>query len=176
MLGLTSKGISQWVQTDGPYGGFIWDLKADRNNLYARDQFANAVLQSTDKGKSWKPNTNLYWSSYRINDTLLFFITSQGLEESIDNGITWTKNSLQIKNILSIISKGSLIFTNTRDSGIYRSSNQGTSWKRLKSSIIGNSVAYVVSVIDTILIATTRYDQYTKSLANIFRSLDDGET
>ena len=175
-FGSASNAESQWVQTNGPYGGFIWKLVANGPNLYAWDEFTDSTRLSTDRGKSWGVNYNKYWNPFRVNDTLLFIYTLQGLERSVDNGGTWTKAPAQIKNILSIIPKGSYIFANTSDSGIFRSSDYGSSWKRLKSSVIGNSFAYVVATIDTIIFATTQYNRNANSVANILRSMDNGET
>ena len=56
-LMLGSTGIAQWVQTNGPEGGAVFELLADVSNLYAGTSGAGVFL-STDAGATWTQKIN----------------------------------------------------------------------------------------------------------------------
>ena len=97
LLQLLLFGISnlhaQWVQTYGPYGGDIWALTINGENIFA-GTFDDGIFLSTDNGLNWtEVNNGLDGKevrSFAISGNKIFAGTRSGLFTSSDNGANWT--------------------------------------------------------------------------------------
>src|SRR5258707_14431885 len=69
----TNPLLAQWVQSYGPYGGFVNSLAVSDTNLYA-GTYGGGVFLSTNNGASWTQtglrNTNVY--ALDVSGTNLF--------------------------------------------------------------------------------------------------------
>src|SRR2546430_2608579 len=69
---------AQWVQTNGPYGGFVTCFAVSGNNVFAGTRLGGVFL-STDNGSSWKAVnnglTNVNVTSLAVSGTSIFAST-----------------------------------------------------------------------------------------------------
>ena len=60
---------SQWIQTNGPYGGDVYCFAVSGTNLFA-GTFYHGVFRSTDNGTSWRAAstglTNTYVRAFAV--------------------------------------------------------------------------------------------------------------
>lgn len=104
------------------------------------------VLESFDGGLSWNENTlsfpfesgvsinKIIWDSN--NPSNIFVATSIGLWSSVDKGKSWNVKMQGIVSDLDIIDTGKIIlFASVHSKGIYKSTDYGDSWLKLKSGL-----------------------------------------
>ena len=117
---------SQWIQTNGPYGGDVYCFAVSGTNLFAGT--GDGVFLSTDNGTSWtRASTGLtgtYVSSFAVSGTNLFAGTygfSGGVFLSTDNGTSWTQASTGLTSTLvsALAVSGTNLFAGT-DGGVWR--------------------------------------------------------
>jgi len=147
ILFLTVKIFSQWVQTNGPYGGgYVYDLLVNGTNLYAAAH--SGLYCSTDFGTSW---------------TKLDSMMSIPYHKSL--ALTPNKNG------------GNDIFAGKWGNGIFRSTDNGVSWFEVNSGLsslyISGLVAGSFGTEGTSLFASTYSEEPWGE--NLFRSTDNGE-
>jgi len=117
--------------------------------------------------------TNLPYSHTQVyalvsNSAFLFAGTySSGVYRSSDSGATWTmvNNGLSSNNVYSLVVSDTNLFAGT-DGGIYRSTNNGTSW--VLTGFNTYYIAYALAVMDTNLFAGTQ--------SGVNRSGDNGSS
>ncbi|MFI5200786.1 MAG: regulator [Candidatus Kapaibacterium sp.] len=142
-LGAASEGFGQWVQTNGPSGGYIRAFAQSGTTLFAAvDKATNGgfgVFRSTDNGKSWSAKNNgltdLEVWALAVSGTNLFCGTqSGGLFRSTDSGATWTasNNGLSNMSVHALEVNGSYVFAGT-PGGIFLSTNSGANWESVAS-------------------------------------------
>jgi len=164
-----TTGASSFIQ----YNGAILASTGNKNQ---------AILQSTDLGKSWHPLP--FYSDSDISIANLFKSSAylfgmhrfSGLFRSNDGGITWENISKDFPHpheFKSIIIKDSLMLISNLDSGILRSSNYGTTWKEANSGLTNMPIYYLYAE-DNLLLASTAYP--SSSSGKLFRSADNGNT
>jgi len=99
---LYNNVLAQWVQTNGPYGGFIASFAISGTNLFVGA--GGGVFLSTDNGTSWtEANSGLtntdVWSLV-VLDSNLFVGTNGGVFLSTDNGKNWNDINSGLMNTL----------------------------------------------------------------------------
>ncbi len=131
---------SQWVQTNGPYGGRIRSFAVNGTNLFAGND--GGVFLSTNSGASWtEVNTGLTSTdvyALALSGTNLFAGTaSGGVFVSTNNGTRWTQvnTGLTNTNVSSLAVNGSNLFAGTRGGGVFLSTNSGASWTEVNSGL-----------------------------------------
>ena len=140
ILGLTSKGVCQWVQTNGPYGGTVTCFEKKGSILFAGTQ-GSGVFRSMDNGKSWKVISNglssLKVSTLLVKGEDLFVGTFDGTDpngqwmssvfHSTDSGTTWQPawSGLYSSYINCCASCGSQFYAGSSDNGVFIPSNNG---------------------------------------------------
>jgi len=159
---------AQWVQTNGPYGGYIWSIVHNDKYIFAFNQFGDNIFRSSDSGRTWACINNAVQSSRGGNlfaiDSLIFASTVSGVLKSKDNGNTWASDT-SLPNFWSYLIQDSFCFLGT-DGGLYRSSDRGNNWQILKQGL-GTSTVSAPVPIDTMLFAAS-------SGIGIYRSSDKG--
>jgi hypothetical protein len=148
----TDKGES-WSKIntgniDG-YGSDIIALASIGTDLFASTDYG--VSLSTDNGVSWT-DTGLPQSAscLAVSGTNLFAGTeNNGVYLSSDYGASWAKVSNGLigsyaNYVTSLAVNGNYIFAGTRD-GVYRSTNNGTSWDTANTGM--RSSTYVIALI-----------------------------
>jgi hypothetical protein len=149
---LVNNSQSQWVQSDGIYGGTVYSYAINGSKIFAGTGLG--VYTSTNNGSYWTRTTfNQTVNAFGVNGNNIFagtgdanFIGSAYL--STDNGSTWNQTSLTNRTVYSFVVSGSNIFAGTYYNGVYLSTNNGSSWNQttlnnltvLSLSIIGNTI------------------------------------
>src|SRR5262245_3301331 len=92
LLTLAASAHSQWLQTNGPFGGTVHDLASTGEDLYALVSSAG-IFRSTDKGLSWTQGSNdlskLFFLNLTSSGTTLYAATYNQIFRSTDNASTW---------------------------------------------------------------------------------------
>jgi len=77
----TSQLTAQWIQTNGPYGGYVSCFAVSGTNLFA-GTWGGGIFLSTNNGESWTAVnnnlTNLYVRSLTVSGKSLFAGTEGG--------------------------------------------------------------------------------------------------
>lgn len=88
---------AQWVQSNGPTGGIVYDLITANGNLFA-GTVDGGLFRSTNNGNNWNAiNTgsglidNHVWSLGFDGTTLFAGTATNGVFLSTDNGNTWSR-------------------------------------------------------------------------------------
>ena len=131
---------AQWVQTNGPYGGFVQCIAIIGDTVFIGTQNAG-VFRSVDSGQNWLKNnnglTNLDIHALIIKGNNIFAGSSGGgVYWSTITGTDWIEknNGLEHNDITSFYIKDENIFVGVygANGGVYVSTNNGSSW--IKSS------------------------------------------
>lgn len=135
--------MSQWEQTSGPFGGNINCLYSNGSIMYAGT--VNGIYFSADNGINWSL-FSISLLNYNIND--ICFVGANVFANigssadtnkvllSTNNGNSWSEIfiSNNISNSLkSIISIGSNVFIIKRNDGIYKTTDNGIAWTKVKN-------------------------------------------
>ncbi|MEK7830252.1 MAG: hypothetical protein AAB401_04155, partial [Acidobacteriota bacterium] len=140
----TPTMAGQWTQTAGPYGGSIYALLANGNDLFAGT--GTGVFRSTNNGQSWtaanKGITGSTILSLAAKDGYVFAGTlDRGVFRSSNNGKNWTQinNGLTSTYIKTLTVSGNKIFLGAI--GVFVSTDNGETWTKLNVNNGINSFA-----------------------------------
>lgn len=154
---------SNWVQTNGPYGGEILAFyAAPKGVLFAGTEGAG-IFCSTDLGNSWTPvNTGLHYEPGEGFTGVTAFVekgdtfyagTRQTVYASTDAGNTWqhVPNFRSPESISGIVVIDDRIYVGTLNTGVWYS-DDGDSWLQINDGF-GPMLIRELSSIGTTLIA-----------------------
>lgn len=128
----SSSLLAQWIQTQGPEGGFIRSAAANSSTFFAGT--LSGMYRSTNNGASWLKSVNGA-NEYTIYDVVIagsdVFASFGGLiYRSSDNGLNWTFVGSQITSAaISLCAAGNTIYAGSY--GIYKSTNRGENWSMI---------------------------------------------
>ena len=134
---LCGKAGAQWVQT-GPVGGWIEDLKASGNTLYAASY--GGILVSTDNGMGW---THSNWG-FMDGDVTAVAVTStkvyagtywSGIYMRDLYGLIWIPTTLDNQSISCLTTIGDYVFAGTYSTGVWLSTDNGTTWAQVNNGL-----------------------------------------
>jgi len=158
----SSPIFAQWVQTNGPYGGYIRCFAVSGTNIFAGT--GGGVFLSANNGTSWtdvnKGLTNTDVQALAVSGTNLFAGTwGGGVFLSTNNGISWTAVNTGLTNtdVQALAVSGTNIFAGTDGGGVFLSTNNGTSWTAVNMGLPHIRV-YSLAVSGTNIFAGTRGD------------------
>jgi photosystem II stability/assembly factor-like uncharacterized protein len=135
---------SQWTRTNGPSKyDYINSLATNENWLFATNQ-DSGVFRSSDDGSNWQ---NIYLNSglSQINtlaviDSFVFIGTTDGIQRSTDNGLSWTEKALSEIYIENIAKCGTTLFAGSYGyNNVYSSTDNGTTWLPLRITGLNNA-------------------------------------
>ena len=170
--------FAQWKPTNGPTGGWVTDIVRHNNKVFALN-INSGPYRSINGGNNWvliRGNISdcAFTDIYSYKNTL-FVCTSIGLFRSENDGDSWSKTdsgvALQTKSSISSIYKcGDFLFLMTEKEGdpIYRSTDDGKSWKSVAGLLPPKLRAKALISNDTVLLLG--------SLNGIFASTDFGNS
>src|ERR1035437_8893370 len=164
---------AQWVQTNGPYGGFIYSLTVSGTNLFAGTNAG--VYLSTNNGTSWVAVNNGLMTrnvmTLVVDGINIFAGTDVGVFLSTDNGSIWTAVNSGLANgfvnTLAVSSNGTggtNPFAGT-NSGVFLTTNNGSNWTQ---SGLANSKIITLAASSSNLFAGTD--------GGVFLSTNNGTT
>jgi len=172
---LRCAGYGQWQKLNLPSVAKVNALVISDSNIFAGTD-GDGIFLSTDNGDNWRSaNAGLESSTIHaifINGTRIFAGTDAGASISMNNGITWSTidSGLSGKGVWSFASSGinpgdSVLLAGTW-SGIYSSSNDGTTWE---ATSVSSTIMPVHTVVahGSVVLAATLADE-------IFYSQDNG--
>lgn len=125
---------AQWIQTNGPYGGYVNVLTAGGSNLYAGTS-GGGVFISTNSGASWTGIntglTDMNIQSLAASGTNLLAGTPYSVFLSTDNGTSWTQADFNrtgaIVSLYSVGFSGPDLLASD-ELGVFLSTDNGISW------------------------------------------------
>ena len=160
----TEPNRSDWVQTNGPYGGEVRALYAAPKGVLLAGTWGAGIFRSTNRGNTWTPvNTGLgyepgegfvYIEVFAQKGEVLYVGTQNGLYASTDGGNRWhpVPNFRKHESIRGIVVIGNRIYVGTLNTGIWYSDDDGGSWQQVNDGFGPKSVR-ALSSIGTTLIA-----------------------
>jgi len=131
---------AQWVQTNGPYGGYVTALAVSGTNIFA-GTLGGGLFLSTDNGASWAAVdfgvTNTQVNALAVSGGNIFVGTLVGVFLSANNGASWTavNNGLTNTQVSVLAVSGGNIFAGTWGGGIFLSTNNGASWTAINNGL-----------------------------------------
>jgi hypothetical protein len=176
-LVLSSTQLSaQWIQTNGPYGGYVSCFAVSGTNLFAGTT-GSGVFLSTNNGIGWTAtNVGLLdenVSTLAVSEANLFAGTDGGVFRSTNNGESWTPVNVGLldANVYALAVSGANLFAGTfggtHGGGVFLSTNNGESWTGVYAGLpIGGSVISL-AVSGTNLFAGT-------NISGVFLSTNNG--
>lgn len=140
---------AQWVQTSGPYGGYVTALAIVGTNLFAGIDSVGAVHSgkvfiSTDNGASWSPVdsglSNLGVLSLAVNGSNLYAGTRGGVFLSTNKGASWSEAGLTNKSVTCFAFSETSLFAGTYGDGIFLSGDNGANLVPVDSGLTNRVV------------------------------------
>lgn len=120
---------AQWVQTNGPYGGYQLPLATNGSNIFAgRYRSTNGGANWTSMNVSQITAGQMY--DFAVMGTDLYTVTGYGVYRTTNNGTNWIDISppgLQSSYASSIGISGNTIYVGSHGL-IYISTNNGANW------------------------------------------------
>ena len=138
----------EWVQVNGPYGGYITDLERADDGLWAATSFtyrlgSNGVFRISDDGSKWEARGGSEAAIVDIAvspsnaDRVVFIDTDRGLYVTETGGEDWQRVDLDVGQFTAVVmsaANSSLIFAATatgEESLIFASRDSGKTWTPL---------------------------------------------
>jgi photosystem II stability/assembly factor-like uncharacterized protein len=162
IVGCISNAQSQWVQTNGPYGGSVSCLAAIGTNVFAvaTGDYRNGLFLSTDNGKNWK-RVNTPWKeggtgTLMVSGNNLFVVAGGGIYLSTDIGVSWKKaadsgltthgaSPTCFAVIGTTLFAGIGSYSFSQNDGLYRSTDNGDTWIAAGKGLSNTHVHALVS-------------------------------
>lgn len=163
---------SQWVQTNGPFGGDVTAFARLGPRVLAATN--TRVFASTDAGRHWAPSDsgikNDWVGYFAVAGSTIYGGADSGVYRSLDSGISWSRISAdpRLLNINSVALIGTEIFVSSLHNGVFRSIDQGYTWTHVSQGLLFGDGVTCLAASDTTLFAG--------SDSGIFRSSDRGNT
>ncbi len=166
VLLLSGEGVSQFIQTNGPYGGAILGLAAQPGFLFAGTSLG--VYRSPDNVSSWQPLNlgvpNLRVSSLWADDQRILVTTQSGLYRSTDAGTSWALVDSGLPyptSVNGIANVGAILFVGDSP-GVYKSTDNGSTWVStnfptidpIRALAASNSTIYAATLFQGIFFST----------------------
>ncbi|HZK77254.1 MAG TPA: hypothetical protein VFD13_10125 [Candidatus Kapabacteria bacterium] len=156
---------AQWVQTNGPYGGFIYCLTVNGTNLYAGTD--SGIFLSTNNGDNWrslsKPSNDGI-NALAVSGARLFALTGDGLFFTTDSGESWTKPSDSILKSVTptcfcvngttlFMGDGSYSFN--QNAGVFRSTDNGDTWTAAGAGLQNHEIHAFATIGTNLYVGTS---------------------
>ena len=196
LMALASLGFSEssfiWNKSSqGIYENDIRSIMVDPNNddrIYAGT--SKALYRSIDRGKTYQLILRLSGELKGVNDIyistrfpeMLYAATDAGLYLTQNDGQSWNRiyysSDRESQQCLSIIRHKNVVYVGTRK-GLFRKTDQQTSWKKIKESFDDKPVYHSIQDEKFLYFATGqalfRLDKQTEDIQKVFtRRIGEG--
>lgn len=138
-----------WVQVNGPYGGYITDLKKVENTLFAATAYnqgpgGNGIYKISRDGLTWEALGGTTKATFQLSINYndkdnLAFISEGVLYVTTDGGKTWKKSKSPGGTFRAVAfskANSSLLFSSTEHNGasnFHVSNDNGESWTEVSA-------------------------------------------
>ncbi|OYP52807.1 hypothetical protein CG709_02160, partial [Lachnotalea glycerini] len=131
LLMITKKSTSEaWVQTSGPYGGYVHCFAIEGTHIYAGTE-GGGIFMSSDNGTNWREvnlgliSNNVY--ALAISGTTIYAGTNGGVFVSDINDISWNSVDSALTNtiVLSLAVNNKTIYSGTVSNKHHRAHQTG---------------------------------------------------
>jgi photosystem II stability/assembly factor-like uncharacterized protein len=168
-----------WNQAGpGITGNNFIHLTLHGNDIYASG--SGRIFKSIDNGQSWDTVFTLFHNIWALQslDNFIYAASPDNngyLYSSSDSGITWTLSNQGMTNIpvYSLGTDGTNLFAGT-DTGIYKSTNHGSSWYRSSSGLPEGRIMAITTTDLEVFVCVTLWNY--EPLAWVYKSIDEGDT
>ncbi len=154
---LFSPAFTQWVQTNGPEGGYINVIFNDvtSGNIFVG---GNGFSKSGDNGVTWtNASSGMDGNSSPVavvrSGANLFAASLDKVYFSTDNGNSWTLRGTVPAQVLSMGVIGTTLIAGTNVFGVYRSTNDGVSWVQATGFPPSNNIVLTIATVGGRLLA-----------------------
>ncbi len=157
-----SIGNAQWLQTNGPYGAWVYALANAGGSVLAGT--GNGVFRSTNSGTGWSAsNTGI--NTTAINafamSEILYAGTANAVYMSTDYGATWSSaNSGHY--VLSLAAAGTIALSGSYDDGVFLSTDSGANWTPVNNGL-SNTTVQALAIIGGDFFASVNGGVYVSS-------------
>lgn len=116
----------RWERSNGLNGGRIDCFAELGGTVFAG---GGGLYSSTDSGRTWRliPNV-LTCRDLLVNGSVVYASGGRALHRSTDSGRTWRQIFSAQSSITSLAANGSTLFLGTEFHGVFRSTDNGTTW------------------------------------------------
>ena len=143
-LSFAQPSRAQWVQTNGPYGGFPGAFGVFGSNIFAGTE-SGKIFLSTNGGASWEPKGvpcgSPVYSFAAIGSSVFAGTWNGGIYLSTDNGANWSQVNSSIKCTQTLAVIGSNLFAGS-NTGVYLSTDNGTGWTSASSGMPSGTLVH----------------------------------
>ena len=162
----TNNGTGWTAVTSGLTDKLVNCFAASGTNLFAGSNGAG-VYVSTDNGVNWigVGPANASVRSLAVSGSSLFAGTTSGVYHSTDNGQSWSVAGMANIQVMSLAAAGTNLFAGTNGTGVYVSTNSGTSWTSANNGLTDRTVRSLV-VSGTVLFAGTNSAVFLSPIAS----------
>ncbi len=133
---------------------------------------AYGVFLTADTGRSWSEVntglTDLTVGAFAASGTNLFAGTCKGVYLTTNNGVIWNATNSGISDVCvhSLIANGSNLYVGSYGSGVFLSTDDGTSW--------GHGVLFPAYSTDVTTLAAIGVNVFANTHDGVFLSMDSG--
>ena len=160
---------SQWVQTNRPYGGNVYDiLVTSKKNLYAAAP--TGIYRLEAETTTWsRINTDIPIAKFRMpmaeHADTLYIVSADEIFTSTDNSGTWNVFCPRPKGHPSglIITNGAqvhnshpsiVMYLAIQNKGVFRSTDAGIQWNLLENGLVNANIHAVTAIGNTVFAGT----------------------
>ncbi|MEG3659603.1 T9SS type A sorting domain-containing protein [Arenibacter palladensis] len=171
-----SQDALTWTNANIPSpGASITSMQSHEGTLYATTNKGRYFYLS-EIGQSWtlvqKPNTEGFVSNLLFLDEGIIMSASDGINKSVDDGLTWSvkNNGIKAQSAYSMAKNDNYVFASGSD-GIYRSNDNGQNWSIVNNEFLRprypQNTPDIVNVDNTLFVST---------FGGVFSSSDNGDS
>ena len=165
----SESSVSQWTQTNGPYGGTVFNIfVAPERTLYAAT--SSGIYRREVDATAWTLiNTEVRSDRLQMpmaaRGGTLYVVAADNIFTSIDNGETWQvfcarPKGFPIEFVIMDATDGDtsrsgiVMYLALQDKGVFRSTDAGTQWDLLEAGLAGESITAVAAIGNKVFAGT----------------------
>ncbi len=164
---------AQWKSLNGPEGGSVLALAGAGDTIVAGTK-GGGIFRTINGGTSWSAVNsgvkNFHIEALAASGAMMYaggYNFDGGFYVSSDFGATWNERTgaSALKFVKAIVRTNTSLLAGTYGMGLFRSTDEGTSWTKIDSGLTNTAFSALLNVKGTI---------YAGSTSGVFVSTDDG--